>query len=95
MIFVISETLYFVSLTIVVSGMLYYLSVLLGLEEALGGKVMGVMVLLSLMFYPLVVKYVQRVGKKKLVFFSLAYLSILMGSLYFMGKVHIPRPRQT
>ena len=90
MIFVISETLYFVSLTIIVSGMLYYLSVLLRLEEALGGKVMGVMVILSLLFYPLVVKYVQKVGKKKLMFFSLAYLSLLMGSLYFMGKVPIP-----
>ncbi|MEL6922649.1 MAG: MFS transporter [Bacteroidota bacterium] len=89
-VFVMAETLYFISLTLVVSGLLYYLTVLLELEESLGGFVMATMVLVSLCFYPLVVKWSNQNRKKELVFGALLLLSVLIGAVYFMGKVPLP-----
>jgi len=91
MVFILAETLYFISLTLVVSGLLYYLTVLLELEESLGGFVMATMVLTSFIFYPFVVKWsTHQRGKKQLIFFALLFLSLLIGGVYFMGKVNLP-----
>jgi GPH family glycoside/pentoside/hexuronide:cation symporter len=88
--FVLAEALYIVAMTIIVSGLLYMLRVLLELEEALGGLVMGVMVIISLMLYPLILWLVKRYGEKKILLFSLAYLSILMLFIFFLGEVPLP-----
>ena len=87
LVFIVAETMYFISLTIVVSGLLYYLTVLLGLAESLGGLVMGTMVLSSLLFYPLIQKMVNLIGTKKLIIIALSFLSVLMSGIYFMGKL--------
>lgn len=87
--FVLAEALYIVAMTIIVSGLLYILRVLLELEEALGGQVMGVMVIISLMLYPLILWLVKRFGEKRIVLFSLAYLSILMVFIFFLGQLPI------
>ncbi|MEM1322539.1 MAG: MFS transporter [Bacteroidota bacterium] len=94
LLFVLAETFYFVSITLVVSGLLYYLSVLLKLEESLGGFVMGTMVLVSLFFYPFVGKLTQRFGAKRIILFSFAWLGTLLGGIYFMGKMPIPPEAQ-
>jgi GPH family glycoside/pentoside/hexuronide:cation symporter len=88
--FVLAESLYIVAMTIIVSGLLYILRVLLELEEALGGQVMGVMVILSLALYPLILRLVKRYGEKKILLFSFAYLSILMVFIFFLGRLPIP-----
>lgn len=88
--FVIAESLYIVALTVIVSGLLYFLRVLLNLEEALGGQVMGVMVILSLFLYPLVIRLVKSYGKRKLLLFSFAYLSILTIIIFFLGNLPLP-----
>lgn len=89
LLFVIAETFYFTAITIVVSGLLYYLSVLLELPESLGGWVMASMVLCSLLVYPFMNKLVSRFGKKRLIVFSFVYLGFLIGAIFFMGKVAI------
>ncbi len=94
LLFVIAETFYFVSVTIVTSGLLYYLTVLLGLEESLGGLVMATMVLTSLIFYPFVNRLVKRFGKKRLIIFCFAYLGALLGGVYFMGRLPFPPAAQ-
>jgi GPH family glycoside/pentoside/hexuronide:cation symporter len=86
-IFVFAETLYFVSLMLIVSGMLYYLRVLLLLPESMGGWVMGCMVLCSLLFYPAVLKFSITWGKRRLMLLSLVYLSLLMLGVYFLGRL--------
>ncbi len=88
--FILAEALYIISLTVIVSGLLYFLRVLLDLEEALGGQVMGVMVIISLCFYPLVIKLVKIYGKKRIILFSLAYLSFLLLGIFYLG--HLPFP---
>ena len=89
MIFIIAETFYFIALTMIVSGLLYYLRVLLQLEESLGGYVMGTMVLVSLFYYPFMVRLVEKFGERRLILFAFFYLGILLIGIFFMGKYPI------
>jgi len=52
--YLISDFSYYMALSIISSGLLYFITVLLGLPESKGGLLMGVMVLGSLVFYPLI-----------------------------------------
>lgn len=88
-IFILADFAYFVSLTIVSSSMLYVLTVLLGLEESLGGAVMGLLVVVSLLFYPTVGGLVKRFGKKPLVVASLFIQGLLLFCIYFFGRLSL------
>ncbi len=89
LLFILADFAYFVALTIISSSLLYLLRVLLGLEEYIGGQVMGVLVLVSLLFYPLVVRLAQKVGVKWLIFGSLLMQGILLGTIYFFGRLPV------
>jgi len=66
--------------------MLYFVTVLLNLPESIGGTLMGAMVLLSLVFYPLVNYLSKRIGKKPLVLSAFALQSLIFIAMYFLGK---------
>jgi GPH family glycoside/pentoside/hexuronide:cation symporter len=51
---------------------------------------MGIMVLTSLVFYPLVNWLALRWGKKPVVLFSFALLSVLFIAIYFLGRFPAP-----
>lgn len=87
LIFITADFSYFVALTIISSSMLYLVKVLLMLEESVGGQVMGVMVVTSLFFYPLVIRLAVRLGKRRLVIWSLLALGVLMLGVAFLGKI--------
>ena len=59
------------------------------MEEAEGGKLMIAMVGLSLLLYPFMNRITKRVGKKSLIVFSLAMLSVLFFGIYFVGKIDV------
>ncbi len=88
-IFIAADFAYFVSLTIISSGMLYFVSTLLGLPDAIGGQVMGVMVLMSLVFYPLVIRLADKVGKRLPMLLNLVFLGLLMIGISQFGKLPI------
>lgn len=90
LVFIVADFSYFVSITIISSGMLYFVKVLLFLHEGIGGAVMGVMVLFSLLFYPLVVRLAGQVEKRKLMIWSLLCLGLAMMGLFFLGKMPLP-----
>ncbi len=90
LIFILADFSYFVSITIISSGMLYFVKVLLFLKEGIGGLVMGAMVLFSLLFYPLVVRLAGRVEKRKLMIWSLLSLGLVMLGMFFLGKWPLP-----
>lgn len=90
LIFIVADFSYFVSITIISSGMLYFVKVLLFLKEGIGGLVMGAMVLFSLLFYPLVVRLAGRVEKRKLMIWSLLSLGLVMLGMFFLGKWPLP-----
>lgn len=52
--YLISDFSYYTALSIISSGLLYFVTVLLKLPESNGGMFMGIMVVLSLLFYPFI-----------------------------------------
>lgn len=88
--FLFADFSYFLAISIISSGMLYYLKVLLGLEEALGSTVFGAMILVSLIFYPLVLNISRNIQKKYLVSFALIFLGVIFLAIFFLGKLPLP-----
>ncbi|MHA4807087.1 MFS transporter [Flavitalea flava] len=84
--YLISDFSYYMALSIISSGLLFFVTVLLRLPESEGGMLMGVMVLVSLVFYPLINWLAARWGKKPIVLFSFALLSLIFIAIYFLGK---------
>jgi len=85
--YLISDFSYYMALSIISSGLLYFVTVLLGLPESEGGVMMGTMVLVSLVFYPLINYLAARWGKKPVVLFSFALLSVIFVGVYFLGRL--------
>jgi GPH family glycoside/pentoside/hexuronide:cation symporter len=84
--YLISDFSYYMALSIISSGLLYFVTVLLALPEAEGGVLMGVMVLVSLLFYPVINILSKKIGKKPIVLFSFGILSVVFIAIYFLGK---------
>jgi len=87
--YLISDFSYYMALSIISSGLLYFVTVLLGLPESEGGPLLGVMVLVSLMFYPLINYLSKKIGKKPIVLFSFCLLCVVFIAIYFLGKFPI------
>lgn len=85
--YLISDFSFYMALSIISSGLLFFITVLLRLPESMGGLLMGVMVLVSLVFYPLINYLSKKIGKKPIVLFSFALLSLIFAMIYFLGKM--------
>lgn len=88
--FLFADFSYFLAVAIIASGMLYYLKVLLDLEESMGSKVFGLMIVVSLAFYPLILHVSKFVLKKILVSSALIFLGMLFLAIFFLGKLPLP-----
>jgi GPH family glycoside/pentoside/hexuronide:cation symporter len=84
--FIVADFSYFIAITIITTGLLYFLKVLLGLHESMGNKLMITMVLISFIFYPVVNILAKKVGKKILVISSLLLLAFIFLGIFFLGK---------
>jgi len=84
--YLISDFSFYMALSIISSGLLFFVTVLLRLPESLGGILILIMVLVSLLFYPLVNSLSRKIGKKPLVLFSFALLSLIFVAVYFLGN---------
>ncbi|HWY12310.1 MAG TPA: MFS transporter [Bacteroidia bacterium] len=86
LLFVVADFSYFISVTIITSGLMYFVTVLLQLPESIGNKLMITMVLVSFIFYPIINYLAKKIGKKIIVLISLGLLSIIFLGIYFLGK---------
>ncbi|MDN5288660.1 MAG: transporter [Mucilaginibacter sp.] len=84
--YLISDFSYYMALSIISSGLLFFVTVLLRLPESMGGLLMGIMVLFSLTFYPLINYLSKRIGKKPIMLFSFGLLSLIFVAIFFLGK---------
>ena len=66
-IFVASDIIYFLGITTFQSAMLYYVKFLLGLADSMSTVFFVAMTALSVLFYPLVMMFTPKLGKKKLI----------------------------
>jgi GPH family glycoside/pentoside/hexuronide:cation symporter len=85
--YLISDFTYYTALSLMSSGLLYYVTVLLVLPDSDGGMFMGLMVILSLLFYPFINYGAKRFGKKPLVLFAFGILSLIFVTIFFLGKL--------
>ncbi|MBS1638208.1 MAG: MFS transporter [Bacteroidetes bacterium] len=89
LLFIVADFSYFISITIITSGLMYFITVLLGLKESIGNRLMITMVLVSFIFYPVVNFLAKRIGKKIIILFSQLLLACIFLGIYFLGKVSI------
>jgi GPH family glycoside/pentoside/hexuronide:cation symporter len=87
--YVIADFSYFMGLTIINTGLLFYVTVLLGLPEALVGNLLAIMVLVSFLFYPVVNLLARRTGKRILVVASFLFMSVVFLAIRFLGQFPI------
>lgn len=92
--YVVADFAYFTGLTIINTGLLYYVTVLLLQSEALVGVLLPLTVIVSFVFYPLVNILARRTGKKILVVLSFIFMSLIFLGVYFLGDA-IPLPKVT
>lgn len=83
--YLVSDFTYFISLTTMGTGALYYVTVLLHLPEWYGTLMIIIMVGLSILFYPLVNWLGARVSKKLLVLTALVLLSFIFLYVFYLG----------
>lgn len=94
LLFIVADFSYFIAVTIITSGLIYFITVLLQLPETIGNRLMIMMVLISFMFYPLVNYLAKKTGKKVIVVFSLGVLSLVFSGVYFLGKIDMDHELQ-
>lgn len=92
--FVVADFSYFTGLTIIMTGLLYYITVLLGLEETMMGLLLPLLVGVSFLFYPLVNMLARRFGKKPFVVFSFMWMGLVFLGIYWLGKYPITPSQQ-
>ena len=85
--YVVADFAYFLGLTITMTGLLYYITVLLELEESMMAALLPALVLVSFLFYPLVNFLAKKVGKKILISGAFFYLVVVYGGIFFLGKL--------
>ncbi|MBQ9898313.1 MAG: MFS transporter [Ruminococcus sp.] len=88
--FVASDILYWLALTLFQTGLLYYVTELMGLKESMSTVLFITMSVVSLCFYPVVNIASKKLGKKKPVAFAFMFFSATFLITAFAGKIGIP-----
>ncbi len=85
--YVVADFAYFCGLTITLTGFLYYITVLLELEETASTSLLPLIVVLSFVIYPFVSRLAHTFGKKLLVVIAFFWLVAVFGLIYFLGNL--------
>lgn len=85
--FVASDCVYWTGLNIVTTGMLYYITVLLGLKEEALMVLMMILLATSFAFYPLVNYLGRRISRKKLIQAAFVVFAAVFAFVFFLGRV--------
>ena len=86
-IFVASDIVYFLGITMFQNAMLYFVTSLLGLEEGMSTVYFVGMTALSVLFYPLVSKLTPKTGKKKLILIAFGIFTVAFAYTATLGKL--------
>jgi len=85
-VFIVADFAYYMAVAIIVSSLMFYVTVLLGLPDAMGPLAMGIMVLSSLFYYTFIGALVKKFGQKKLVILSFFVMTVVFTGIYFFGR---------
>jgi GPH family glycoside/pentoside/hexuronide:cation symporter len=85
--FIVACLSYFMAINLILNGLLYFVTVLAQIPESEGPKLMGFMVLFSLLFYAPVNYLVKLIGEKKLMILSFLILAFAFWGISSIGKI--------
>ena len=90
--FVYSDVLYFTALTIFQTGLPFFVTSLMGLEESATSLLFVLMTALSLIWYPIINKIAPKYGKKRLVriafiLFAFTYVLTSLSGIFVSGSL--------
>ncbi len=88
----ISQTIYFMADMLLQLGLIYYITVLIGLKESMVAVLGGAMVGLSICWYYFVNKVAERVSKKRIVNFGFSLQAVIFMMLCVSGLVPLIPP---
>jgi glycoside/pentoside/hexuronide:cation symporter, GPH family len=88
-IFAFSDATFFMGIAIITAGLQYYITVLLGIPEEDSGDLMAVLVVVTLLFYPVVNMLAKIISKKRLIIISFAAQAFVFLGIYFFGRLPI------
>ncbi len=89
-VFELSDILYWVAITMFQTGMPFYVTSLMGLDESMNFVLFAGMTVISLAFYASVNIMAKRLGKKKLVAFAFFFFCLAFSVTSVCGKFGIP-----
>ena len=89
-VFVCSDILYWVGLTLFQTGLSFYITVLLRLDSKMTFPLFAIMTAASLAFYPAVNIFSKKLGKKKLIAFAFLFFSFAFLVTAGAGLIGIP-----
>lgn len=87
--FVCSDVLYWVALTMFQTGLPFYITELMGLDDGMTFPLFALMTAVILAFYAPVTVVAQRLGKKKLVLFAFLFFAGTFGVTTMVGRFGI------
>ncbi|MBO4365841.1 MAG: MFS transporter [Eggerthellaceae bacterium] len=88
--FVCSDVLYWIALTMFQTGLPFYITELMGLDDAMTFPLFALMTIVSLAFYAPVNVLAKRIGKKKLVLFAFFFFALAFGITTVVGRFGVP-----
>ncbi len=93
-VFTISDLAYWVAMTFASTGLVYYVTILLGLEEAFTSTLQLLMFLISFLFYIPTNLIAKRTGKKMLITIGFILFIIVYAYIMVLGKIPLPKVLQ-
>lgn len=88
--FVCSDVLYWIALTMFQTGLPFYITELMHLDDSMTFPLFALMTVVSLLFYAPVNIIAKRVGKKKIVVFAFVFFAIAFAVTSLVGQFGIP-----
>ncbi len=85
--YVVADFAYWTGLTIVQTGLLFYVTVLLLQSDELASFLLIVLVLVSFFFYPVVNVLAKGLGKKPLMVGAFLFMAIVFAGIWFLGRI--------
>ena len=83
--FVCSDILYWIALTMFQTGLPFYITELMGLDDSMTFPLFALMTLVSFCCYPIVNVVAKRIGKKRLVVFAFLFFCLAFGTTSCVG----------
>lgn len=88
--YVAADLAYFCGLMIIQTGLLYYVTVLLELDEELTGPLLLLMVVVAMALYPMVNNIAKKRSGKRLLIFAFAIAAVDFVGVIFLGRYPFP-----